>query len=63
MEGLSTMATPFIFLAKKEIKLVWSDQCEEDDVKLKNRPITTSISVLQEVSGNLVYYSVVCHKN
>ncbi|KAI5343716.1 hypothetical protein L3X38_011592 [Prunus dulcis] len=52
------MATPLIFLAKKEVKLAWSDKCEEGCLKLKNRPTTASISVLQEVSGNFVIYSV-----
>ncbi|KAI5334618.1 hypothetical protein L3X38_024751 [Prunus dulcis] len=53
------MATSLISLAKKEVKLAWSDKCEKGCVKLKNRPTTASISVLQEISGNFVSYSVV----
>ncbi|KAI5342084.1 hypothetical protein L3X38_009959 [Prunus dulcis] len=37
---------------------MWSDKCEEGCVKLKNRSTTALISVLQEVSGNFVSYSV-----
>ncbi|KAI5318385.1 hypothetical protein L3X38_038093 [Prunus dulcis] len=46
-------------LAKKEVKLAWSDKCEEGCVELKIGLTTASISILQEVNRNCVSYSVV----
>ncbi|KAI5347409.1 hypothetical protein L3X38_015288 [Prunus dulcis] len=45
------MATPFIFLAKKEIKLVWSDQCEEGYIKHKDKPTTACFQYFRRLVG------------
>ena len=58
MEGLSTIATPLTYLTKKLVNLAWSDKCEESFIELKTRLTTTSISALQDVSGNFVIYRV-----
>ena len=57
IEGFSRLAAPLTRLTQKNVKFLWSDQCEQSFQKLKERLISTPILALPTTGKEFIIYS------
>jgi hypothetical protein len=57
IEGFSTIASPLTKLTRKEVRFVWSEECETSFQELKERLISASVLALPSGTEGFVVYS------
>ena len=57
IEGFSTIASPLTKLARKEVRFVWSEECEARFRELKDRLTSTSVLALPSGTKGFVVYN------
>ncbi|WP_457833166.1 ribonuclease H family protein, partial [Staphylococcus aureus] len=57
VEGFSRIATPLTQLTRKDIKFVWSKECEKSFQELKRRLISAPVLTIPSGSDGFVIYS------
>ena len=59
VEGISIIASPLTKLTRKEVRFIWSEECEARFRELKDRLTSTSVLALPSgTKGFLVYSDV-----
>ena len=57
IKGFSTIASPLTKLTRKEVKFIWSKECEESFQELKERLTSASVLALALGTEGFVVYS------
>ena len=57
VKGFSTIASPLTKLTRKDVSLVWTDECEKSFQELKTRLTSAPILALPSRSGGFVVYT------
>jgi hypothetical protein len=57
VEGFSTIASPLTKLTRKEVKFIWSKECEESFQELKERLTSAPVLTLSSRTEGFVVYN------
>ena len=55
--GFSSIALPMTKLIRKNVKTIWSDECEESFILLKEKWVSSTVLIILDGSEDMVIYS------